>query len=66
VDLNKFIEIGHYYPIPHVQRTIQDKIQKYCVFLDIDMTNSFHQFRLGIKTRQFLSIQKTYWGQFEP
>jgi hypothetical protein len=43
VDLNKYIEIGHY-PIPHVQRTIQDKIQKFLVFLDLDMTNSFHQF----------------------
>jgi len=61
--VNKYIETGHY-PIPHVFRSLE-KITKYPIFLDIDLTNSFHQFVLGTKTRRLLSVQ-TPWGQFEP
>ena len=61
--VNKYIETGHY-PIPHVFRSLE-KITKYSVFLDIDLTNSFHQFLLGEKTRRLLSVQ-TPWGQYEP
>lgn len=61
--VNKFIETGNY-PIPHVFHSLE-KISKFKVFLDIDLTNSFHQFLLGEKTRRLLSVQ-TPWGQFEP
>lgn len=61
--VNKFIITGHY-PIPNVFKSIQ-KICKHRVFLDFDLANSFHQFRLGPETRRKLSIQ-TPAGQFEP
>lgn len=61
--VNKFIITGHY-PIPNVFKSIQ-KICKHRVFLDFDLANSFHQFRLGPNTRSKLSIQ-TPAGQFEP
>ena len=61
--INQWIEVGHY-PIPHVQRSLE-KIIRYRVFIDLDMVNSFHQFRLAYKTSQRLSIV-TPWGQFRP
>jgi hypothetical protein len=61
--INHWMETGHY-PIPHVFRSLE-KISKFKVFVDLDMSNSFHQFPLAEKTRRLLSIQ-TPWGQFEP
>ena len=61
--VNHYIETGHY-PIPHVFRSLE-KISKYKKFFDLDMSNSFHQFPLAVKTRRLLSIQ-TPWGQYEP
>ena len=61
--VNKYIISGHY-PIPRVFHEIQ-RICKHKVFLDFDMANSFHQFRLGPLTRSRLSVS-TPWGQFEP
>ena len=61
--INKFIATGHH-PIPDVRRSIE-KIMGFRFFLDLDMANSFHQFRLGKKTASLLSIQ-TPWGQVEP
>ena len=61
--VNKFIITGHY-PIPKVFHEIQ-RICKHKVFLDFDMANSFHQFRLSPLTRSRLSVA-TPWGQFEP
>ena len=61
--VNKWIETGHY-PIPHVLHSLH-KIASFKVFLDFDLANSFHQFRLGELTRRRLSVQ-TPWGQFEP
>jgi hypothetical protein len=61
--INKFIASGHH-PIPDVRRSI-DKIMGFRYFLDLDMANSFHQFRLGKKTASLLSVQ-TPWGQVEP
>lgn len=63
VDINKWIDIGHY-PIPHIQR-ILEKISKFKVFLDMDMANSFHQIYISAATSSKLSIQ-TPWGQVEP
>lgn len=61
--VNDFILSGHP-PIPHVFHSIQ-KICKFKIFLDIDLANSFHQFRLGPITSARLSLQ-TPWGQVQP
>ena len=61
--INAYIEIGHW-PIPIVQHELS-KIRRFRVFLDFDLANSFHQFRLGPITRRRLSIV-TPWGQVEP
>jgi hypothetical protein len=63
VFLNKYIKTGHY-PIPNVQRTLE-KIIKFKVFLDFDLANSFHQFKLSPLTSERLSVQ-TPWGQVAP
>jgi len=63
VAVNKFINIGHY-PIPNVPYSLE-KICHFRVFIDLDMTNSFHQFRLAALTASRLSWQ-TPWGQYEP
>ncbi|KAJ1429843.1 hypothetical protein B484DRAFT_307481, partial [Ochromonadaceae sp. CCMP2298] len=59
VFVNKFVKLGHQ-PIPHV-RSALEKIAGFSVFVDLDMKNSFHQFRLGPVTSERLSIQ-TPWG----
>jgi hypothetical protein len=61
--INKYIASGHP-PIPAVRRSIE-KIMGHKIFLDLDMTNSFHQFPLGPITSSRLSLQ-TPWGQVEP
>ncbi len=61
--VNRYIEKGHY-PIPNVMRSIY-KTAEFKIFLDFDLANSFHQFRLADTTRRRLCIQ-TPWGQFEP
>ena len=50
--------------IPKVQHEIE-KTADYSVFLDIDMTNAFHQFPLAAVTSRRLAIQ-TPWGLVEP
>ena len=61
--VNPHIETGQY-PIPHVFHSLE-KISKYKVFLDFDLTNGFHQFPLDEATSRMLSIQ-TPWGQYQP
>ncbi len=51
-------------PIPNVQHELQ-KIVNYPVYIDVDMSNSFHQIRLVELTSEGLSLQ-TQWGQFRP
>jgi hypothetical protein len=63
VTVNQYIEIGHYY-IPNVQHELQ-KIINYELFIDIDMTNAFHQIPLGPVTSERLSVT-TPMGQFAP
>ena len=50
--------------IPRIQYEIE-KAMGFKIFLDIDMTNSFHQFPLTERTSQFLAVQ-TPWGLVEP
>ena len=61
--VNPHMLTGHY-PIPHVRQSLQ-KIIKFKIFLDFDLTNGFHQFKLSDETSALLSVQ-TPWGQFEP
>ena len=63
VKVNKFIVNGHY-PIPVVKHELA-KIINYSVYVDIDLTNSYHQFKLGETTKSRLSVQ-TPWGQVQP
>ena len=60
---NPYIDVGHY-TIPNVRHEL-DKIINYPIYLDIDLTNAFHQVKLAEKTRQYLSVQ-TPWGQYQP
>lgn len=52
------------YTIPNVRHELQ-KNTNFPIYLDIDLTNAFHQFSLAEKTKDNLSIQ-TPWGQFVP
>jgi len=63
VEVNKHITIPHY-PIPKVVHALE-KAAGFKVFLDIDMTNSFHQIKLGTRTSNILSVQ-TPWGLVRP
>ena len=46
VQMNKYIATGHYY-IPTVRHEL-DKIINYPLYLDIDLTNAFHQLPLHL------------------
>lgn len=63
VKLNKFI-LSPNYPIPRPLHEIE-KAKGFEVFLDLDMTNGFHQVPLDGSTSRKLSL-KTPWGQVEP
>ena len=63
VQINKHMEVGNY-TIPNVKHEL-DKIINYPIYLDIDLTNAFHQVPITDDTRQKLSIQ-TPWGQYAP
>jgi hypothetical protein len=63
VTINSFIETPHT-PIPRVQHALE-RIMQFSIFLDFDLANSFHQFRLGPITSGRLSVQ-TPWGQVQP
>jgi hypothetical protein len=61
--VNDFIEIPQQ-PIPIVQHELV-KASKYKVFIDLDATNSFHQFPLSEQASNLLSVQ-TPWGLVRP
>jgi hypothetical protein len=63
VNINKELETGHY-TIPNVKHELA-KIINFPMYLDIDLTNAFHQIPLDPETSAKLSIQ-TPWGQYEP
>ena len=60
---NAFCELPQAY-IPRVQYEIE-KAMGFQIFVDIDMTNSFHQFILTSKTSEMLAVQ-TPWGLVQP
>lgn len=61
--LNKFIVMPHV-PIPSALQMLQ-KISNFMFFIDVDITNAFHQLRLAMYTSQMLSII-TPEGTFKP
>lgn len=63
VKINKHMKVGHY-TIPNVKHELT-KIINFPFYLDIDLTNAFHQILLDKDTAEKLSIQ-TPWGQYEP
>ena len=60
---NRYME-QFLFPIPHVKLSLV-KISGFRLFANLDMMNSFHQFRLSDQTSAFLSVI-TPWGQFRP
>ena len=54
--LNPMVVLPQAY-IPHVQHEIE-KAMRFSVFLDIDMTNSFHQLVLSEETSRRLAVQR--------
>ena len=61
--LNQLVILPQAY-IPHVQHEIE-KAMGFKLFLDIDMTNSFHQLVLSEETGRKLAVQ-TPWGLVQP
>ena len=61
--LNEMVVLPQAY-IPHVQHEIE-KAMGFTFFLDIDMTNSFHQMVLSAETSRRLAVQ-TPWGLVQP
>ena len=62
-EVNEFITIPKH-PIPIVQHELT-KAAQFKVFVDLDMTNSFHQIPLSEATSNLLSVQ-TPWGLVRP
>ena len=61
--VNDYIAIPQH-PIPIVQHELT-KAAQFKVYVDLDMTNSFHQIPLGEQASQLLSVQ-TPWGLVRP
>ena len=61
--MNDFISIPQH-PIPVVQHELA-KASQFKVFVDLDMTNSFHQIPLSDQASQLLSV-RTPWGLVRP
>ena len=61
--VNRWLHVGHYY-IPHVMKELE-KAAGYEYFMDLDLTNSFHQIKLGPITSNKLSVV-TPWGLRRP
>jgi hypothetical protein len=51
-------------PIPHVQQSLA-KAAGWKIFVDLDMTNSFHQIPIDTESSNLLSVT-TPWGLFRP
>ena len=51
-------------PIPHVQQSLA-KAAGYKIFVDLDMTNSFHQIPIDSASSDLLSVT-TPWGLYRP
>ena len=61
--VNKYVRTGQYF-IPHVMKALE-KAAGFSYFIDLDLTNSFHQLVLGERTSNILSVV-TPWGTKRP
>ena len=61
--LKPYMEVGHY-PMRHPQHDVH-KAVRFKLFIDADMANSFHQFKLNAQTSAYLSVV-TPLGQYQP
>ena len=61
--INPYISIPQE-PIPNVQQSLA-KAAGWHIFVDLDMTNSFHQIPIDIFSSNLLSVS-TPWGLFRP
>ena len=61
--INPYIRIPQE-PIPHVQQSIA-KAAGWKIFIDLDMTNSFHQIPIDNASSELLSVS-TPWGLYRP
>lgn len=61
--INKYIIMPHV-PIPNVKHSLE-KISRFKYFMDVDVTNAFHQFKLAEYTSNMLSII-TPFGTYRP
>ena len=61
--VNPFVSIPQE-PIPHVQHAIA-KAAGFKIFVDLDMTNSFHQIPISLSSSNLLTVS-TPWGLFQP
>ena len=61
--VNSHMLTGHW-PIPHVRQALE-KIQRFALFGDVDLTNGFHQIPISEETSMLLSVQ-TPWGTVRP
>ena len=61
--INPYVHIPQE-PIPHVQQSLA-KAAGWNVFVDLDMTNSFHQIPIDLPSSNLLSVS-TPWGLFRP
>jgi len=63
VTINKYMVVSQY-PIPNIKHSLF-KLSAFKHFLDIDLTNAFHQVPIDQATSAMLSVQ-TPWGQVQP
>ena len=63
VKINQWIP-KHFGYIPRVPEELT-KIKGFSIFIDLDMSEAFHQIKIGPKTSEMLSVV-TPWGQVEP
>jgi hypothetical protein len=61
--INQHLKASNY-PIPDVIRELH-KAKGFGFFIDVDLSNAFHQIKLHLETSEALSIQ-TQWGLFRP
>jgi hypothetical protein len=61
--VNKFLLVPKF-PIPEVIQELH-KIINYCIYIDLDVTNAFHQIPIDLSTSEKLSVQSLF-GQFRP
>ena len=61
--VNQYVKTAQYY-IPHVMKELE-KAAGYTFFIDLDLTNAFHQIVLSKETSEVLSVT-TPWGLKRP